>query len=89
MKHNQSSSILGHSQDKKAEVLRANYRKIERREWWLWLTAGIITLLLTSALLSFLIPNSSLQHDIHYLALLPQAMRGLVGLVLLFDVYVI
>src|SRR5713226_5052931 len=31
-------------------------RRIEQREWWLWATAVIITLLLTAGILSFLPP---------------------------------
>src|SRR6266851_2053167 len=70
-------------------ALRSNFRKIERREWWLWAAAGIITLLLTAALASFLLPNPSTRPDFHVLYVLPQAIRGLVGLVFLFDLYTI
>ena len=68
---------------------RANFRRIERREWWLWTIAAIITLLLTAALASFLLPNSHSHQDYYSLTVLPQAMRGLVGLVFLFDLYTI
>ena len=68
---------------------RANFRRIERREWWLWKIAAIITLLLTAALASFLLPDSNTHHDYYSLTVLPQAMRGLVGLVFLFDLYAI
>src|SRR5438445_2668109 len=77
------------SQDAGANALRANFRIIERREWWLWVTAAIITLLLTAALASFLLPNLSLASDFHALYVLPQAVRGLVALVFLFDLYTI
>src|SRR6266567_3553320 len=70
-------------------ALRSNFRKIERREWWLWAAAGIITLLLTAALASFLLPNPSTHPDFHASYVLPQAIRGLVGLVFLFDLYTI
>jgi len=76
-------------QDAGARVLRTNFRKIERREWWLWVAAAIITLLLTIALASFLLPNSSTPKDFHALYILPQAVRGLVALVFLFDLYTI
>jgi PAS domain S-box-containing protein len=71
------------------DALRANFRKIERREWWLWVAAAIITLLLTTALASFLVPNQSSARDFHALYVLPQAVRGLIGLVFLFDLYTI
>jgi len=77
------------SQDAGANALRANFRIIERREWWLWVTAAIITLLLTAALASFLLPNLSSATDFHALYVLPQAVRGLVALVFLFDLYTI
>jgi PAS domain S-box-containing protein len=72
-----------------ANTLRANFRKIERREWWLWVAAAIITLLLTTALASFLLPNQSSPQDFHAQYVLPQAVRGLIGLVFLFDLYTI
>jgi len=76
-------------QDASARALRANFRRIERREWWLWVAAAIITLLLTIALASFLLPNSSSPQDFHAMYILPQAVRGLVALVFLFDLYTI
>jgi two-component system cell cycle sensor histidine kinase/response regulator CckA len=79
----------GSFQDAGASALRANFRKIERREWWLWVAAAIITLLLTIALASFLLPNVSSHQDFHTQYVLPQAVRGLVGLVFLFDIYTI
>src|SRR5713101_5331243 len=79
----------GSFQDAGAKALRANFRKIDRREWWLWVAAAIITLLLTIALASFLLPNPSSHQDFHTLYVLPQAVRGLVALVFLFDLYTI
>jgi two-component system cell cycle sensor histidine kinase/response regulator CckA len=79
----------GSSQDAGAKVLRTNFRIIERREWWLWLAAAVITLLLTIALASFLLPNSSSPQDFLALYVVPQAVRGLVALVFLFDLYTI
>jgi two-component system cell cycle sensor histidine kinase/response regulator CckA len=71
------------------KALRANFRRIERREWWLWAAAGIITLLLTIGLASFILPNAHSHQDLYSLNVLPQAIRGLVGLVFLFDLYTI
>src|SRR5713101_481222 len=70
-------------------ALRANFTKIERREWWLWAAAGIITLLLTAALASFVVPHESSHEDVRALDIIPQAVRGLVALVFLFDLYTI
>jgi PAS domain S-box-containing protein len=71
------------------DAMRANFRRIERREWWLWAAAVVITLLLTVGLASFLLPNSHFHQDFYSLNVLPQAIRGLVALVFLFDLYTI
>jgi two-component system cell cycle sensor histidine kinase/response regulator CckA len=74
---------------RKSKDPRANFRRIEKREWWLWTAAAIITLLLTLGLASFLLPDAHSHQDFYTLTVLPQAMRGLVGLVFLFDLYTI
>ena len=55
---------------------------MERREWFLWSAAVIVTLLLTAGLASFLLRE---QQDAA--SLLPDAVRGLVAVVLIFDIY--
>lgn len=66
---------------------RVGLRLIEKREWWLWATAGIVTLLLTAGILSFLPSISPSVRDSQTSFLLPRAMWGLVGIVLLFNLY--
>jgi two-component system, cell cycle sensor histidine kinase and response regulator CckA len=66
-----------------------NFESMERREWWLWAVALIITLLLTGALASFLLPNTQFHQDFFEQNAFPQALRGLVALVFLFDLYTI
>jgi PAS domain S-box-containing protein len=73
----------------RADALRASFRRIERREWWLWAAAVVITLLLTIGLASFLLPSQHNQEDFYSRFLLPQAVRGLVALVFIFDLYTI
>src|ERR1039458_3676420 len=70
------------------ETLSVNFRKMERHEWWLWAAAVSVTLLLTAGLASFLLPGlgGSESNQSTYL-LLPQVVRGLLGLVLIFDIY--
>jgi len=80
---------VGELGDAQAKALRANFRRIERREWWLWAAAAIVTLLLTIGLASFLLPSAQLHQDFYSLNVLPQALRGLVALVFLFDLYTI
>jgi PAS domain S-box-containing protein len=64
-------------------------RRVERREWLLWSSAILVTLLLTLGILSFSFPmlrEYSGSFDSLHLSV---AIRGLVGLVLLFDLYTI
>jgi PAS domain S-box-containing protein len=79
----------GEPGDTETKVLRANFRRIERREWWLWAAAFVITLLLTVALASFLLPGAYFHQDFTSQNMMSQAMRGLVALVFLFDLYTI
>src|SRR6185437_8848901 len=68
--------------------IAGNWRTIERRQWWLSSTGIIVSLLLTVGIASFVLPQ-------YVPALEPfsldtgAAVHGLVGIVLLFDLYVI
>ena len=62
-------------------------RKIERRQWWLWASAIIITLVLTAGMASFAFIFD--QTDPNFSFTLRQSVRGLVGLVFLFNLYTI
>lgn len=88
MKHHRPKTA-SEPQAAKTKVLRADFRYIERREWWLWAAAVVITILLAFGLASFLLPGTHLHEDFYSLNVLPQAVRGLVGLVFLFDLYTI
>jgi PAS domain S-box-containing protein len=63
--------------------------RIQRREWWLWATAIIITLSLTAGIVSYALPA------IHWGSPIPEGLppreiiRGLVASVFLFDLYII
>ena len=72
-----------------AKLARANFHLIERREWWLWAAASIITLILLLGLASFLLPQSLFHQDYFAQIIFPNAIRGLVALVFLFDLYTI
>jgi two-component system cell cycle sensor histidine kinase/response regulator CckA len=65
----------------------ARARKVERRQWWLWASAIVITLLLTIGMASFTYLFE--QTDPTFSFTLRQSIRGLVGLVFLFDLYTI
>src|ERR1700758_1004969 len=70
------------------DTLRMNFRKMETHEWWLWSAAVAVTLLLTAGIASFLIPGlGESESDRSTFLFLPQIVRGLLGLVLIFDIY--
>src|ERR1019366_6435735 len=65
-----------------------NFRKMERHEWWLWSGAVSVTLLLTAGLASFLLPGVvGSKSDESTFLFMPQIARGLLGVVLIFDIY--
>lgn len=72
-----------------AQEIQLTMRQMDRRQWWLWSYAIIITLLLLTAVASFAFPALLSQMDSYYSFFLNQAVRGLVGMVLIFNVYVI
>jgi two-component system, cell cycle sensor histidine kinase and response regulator CckA len=80
-------SITATSDSSPGRPLLTGMLKIEHREWWLWSSAILIILLLTLGLTSYVFPLLQ-QEDLNSL-LLNHPVRGLLGLVLLFDVYVI
>lgn len=71
------------------EVDRSEARRVEKREWWLWGTALSVTLLLTAGIVSFL--PTLLHSEENWVSRfgVQQTVWGLVGLVLLFNLYTI
>jgi PAS domain S-box-containing protein len=63
--------------------------RIEGREWWLWGFAVAVTLALTFGILSLTFPGFHLPTDKTYSLNLREWVRGLVALVLLFDIYTV
>jgi diguanylate cyclase (GGDEF)-like protein len=73
-----------------AEEIRSNMRHVARRQWWLWSSAVMVTLLLTLGIASFAFPGLLTEAaEASYSFQLNIAVRGLVGLVLLFNVYTV
>src|ERR1700722_3187201 len=73
---------------KSQQNLSMNFRKVERHEWWLWSAAVSVTLLLTAGLASFLLPGLRVSEiDQSIFPFLPEVVRGLLGLVLIFNIY--
>src|ERR1700674_3752655 len=63
--------------------------QVEGREWWLWGFAVAVTLVLTGGILSLTFPGFHLPADELYSRSLKEWVRGLVALVLMFDIYTV
>jgi len=70
-------------------TLRERMRAVERRDWWLWSCAVLITLLLTLAVISFVLPNLHARWPAFNSAPVSDTVLGLVAMVLLFDIYTV
>lgn len=71
------------------EAFREHFRKLDRRQWWLWSSTVIVLILLTVAVASFAFPAMLSREQQTYSFYLNQSVRALVGIVLLFSVYVV
>src|SRR5580692_2113562 len=71
------------------EKIREHLHHLDRRQWWLWSTTVAVILLLTLAVASFAFPAMLSRDESSYSFYLNQAVRALVGLVLVFSVYLI
>ena len=67
--------------------LRTAFDRLEQRNWWLWGIMVVVLLLLAGALGTFALPAVLGQKDQDYEFQIGLAVRGLVGLVLLFSTY--
>ncbi len=61
-------------------------REVDLREWWLWILAVAVTLVLLFGIVAVTIPGLNLGAATDWFDL-KQAVRGLAGLVLIFDIY--
>jgi diguanylate cyclase (GGDEF)-like protein len=69
--------------------IHASLRKLERRDWWLWAIAILVMLLLTVGIFSLSFPGLMQFSDPLFQFSLNEAVRGIAGLVLLFNSYTI
>jgi diguanylate cyclase (GGDEF)-like protein len=85
-------SSISNSSNLAPDAFRENLRKLDRRQWWLWSSAVLVLILLTIAVASLAFPamlnTQTVEHDF-YSFYLNQAVRALVGIVLVFAVYVV
>jgi len=71
------------------EEIRRSLRRIERRDWWLWWYAVIVILSLTAAIVALSVSVLTKPDEPFFQFHISQSVRGLVGIVLLFNVYTI
>ena len=64
-------------------------QKLDRRQWWIWSSTLLVLVLLTLAVASFAFPAMLSKEQETYSFYLNQAVRALVGMVLLFSVYLV
>ncbi len=64
-------------------------RRIEKRDWWVWGYSIFVILLLTLAVISFILPTLSEGGDTRFKVKASDAIFGLAALVLIFDIYVV
>ena len=71
------------------DSFRETLRKLDVRQWWLWSSTVLVLILLTLTVASFAFPALLNKEDSFYSFYMNQAVRALVGVVLLFSVYVV
>src|SRR3984893_7994832 len=72
-----------------AEQISSTMRQVARRQWSLWSCAVMVTVLLAVGIASFAFPGLLSQAEASASFLLTSAIRGIVGLVLIFNVYTV
>ena len=70
-----------------AAAIEANLRKLDRRQWWMWFSACAIMILLTVCVASFEFPGLLKFDPAARSFASGQSVRGLIGLVLVFNIY--
>ena len=74
---------------KSSDVLRAELKRLDRREWSLWAVAIFSLLLLCVAILSLALPRVVNAEELLFTQRLDLGVRSLFGIVLLFSVFVL
>src|SRR5258708_39525295 len=69
--------------------LQEKLQKLEHRDWWLWSMAVVVMLMLTFAVFTMSFPGLIKVEDPFFQDSLNRAVRGLIGLVLIFNAYTI
>lgn len=78
-----------HQSHLRPEQIRTHLHHLDRRQWWLWSSTLTVLLLLTLGVASFTFPSILTREAGTYSFYLNQAVRALVGMVLIFSVYLV
>jgi two-component system, cell cycle sensor histidine kinase and response regulator CckA len=82
--------LVSHRGGNSGEMFRDHWQRSERRQWWLSSSAIVVSLILTSGIVCILLPSMIPQLGPTYYAFDTDiAVHALVGIILLFDVYVV
>jgi diguanylate cyclase (GGDEF)-like protein len=71
----------------RSQEIRRSLRRIERRDWWLWGNAVLVMFSLTAAVVALSLSVLTKADEPFFEFHVSQSVRGLVGVVLLFNVY--
>jgi two-component system, cell cycle response regulator len=71
------------------DLMEAKLRGLDRRQWWLWTSAFCVMVLLTIAVASFATPAILKYEAKPFSSYLGEAVRALLGIVLVFNVYAV
>lgn len=89
MNQTNSPSAAPDGVEERTQQIQLTLSCVGKRQWWLWSSGVMVTLLLTIGIASFAFPGLLRQEDTFYTFELNQALHGLVGLVLIFNVYAV
>ena len=84
-----NSCVCEQTAPRKPELFRERLRKLDRQQWWLWSTTVLVLVLLSVAVASFSFPALLSRDQQGYSFYLNQSVRALVGIVLIFSVYLV
>ncbi len=87
--HNPPDISFEVSNEARITEIQKQLQTLERRDWWLWSLAVVVMLCLTAAVFSLSFPDLLKGEDPFFQFSLNRAVRGLIGLVLIFNSYTI
>ena len=75
--------------DRKSLDIHQNLRVLERRNWWHWWNTVLVIMLLMGAIATLSLPKILSEQDISSQQQIEIAVRGLLGVVLIFNIYML